>query len=232
MTYLPKMDRRTTLKWMFAGLGTAPLVAACGGADGPSSSAALLGTPGQISGTPYGADPDLLDPKVTWARTMTRDQLTLVAALSDVIMPAADDIQAASSLGVPDFIDEWLSSPYEQTQDDRAECFALFEWLEAEARATGSASFASASLDAQSTLLDRIAWRDKVEPGLDAQAAAFGKFRTLAVSAYFASEEGSAWLGYIGNQPAMGDYAGPTPEALDHLQNALAGLGLTMPTDL
>ena len=83
MSYLPKTDRRTTLKWMLAGIGTAPLVAACGGADGPASSSALLGEAGPISGTPYGADPDMLAPAVTWSRTMTPAQLNLVAALSD-----------------------------------------------------------------------------------------------------------------------------------------------------
>ena len=232
MSYLPKTDRRTKLKWMLAGIGTAPLVAACGGADGPASTAVLLGEPGPISGIPYGADPDMLTPAVTWSRTMTPAQLSLVAALSDVVMPAADDIPAASALGVPDFIDEWVSSPYEQTQDDRAACFALFEWLESEARAKGAASFAEAGIETQTALLDRIAWSQSVEPGLEDIADGFARFRTLSVSAYFASEQGSAWLGYIGNRPAMGDYAGPSQEALDHLERALASLNLTLPDGL
>lgn len=232
MSYLPKTDRRTTLKWMLAGIGSAPLIAACGGADGPTASATLLGTPAPVSGTPYGSDPDLLSASVTWPRTMTAAQLNLVAALSDVIMPEAEDIPAGSALGVPDFIDEWVSSPYEQTQDDRTACFELFEWLEAEAREAGADSFVSAPLETKTTLLDRIAWSESVEPGLETQAESFGRFRTLAVSAYFASEQGSAWLGYIGNQPAMGDYAGPSAEALEHLEQALVPLGLTLPADL
>lgn len=232
MQYLPKMDRRTTLKWMFAGIGTAPLIAACGGADGPASATTLLGTPGSISGTTYGADPDMMDPAISWERTMTPAQLALTAALSDVIMPASDDLPAASALGVPEFIDEWVSSPYEKTQDDRAVCFGLFEWLEAEARSVGAASFADADLARQETLLDRIAWTDRVEEGLAEQASAFGRFRTLSVSAYFASEPGSQWLGYLGNRPSSGDYEGPTAQALEHLEDALVPLGLTMPTGL
>ena len=232
MSYLPKTDRRTTLKWMLAGIGTAPLVAACGGADGPASNAVLLGEPAPISGAPYGSDPDLLMPTVNWSRTMTTAQLSLVAALSDVVMPAGDDIPSASALGVPDFIDEWVSSPYEQTQDDRAACFALFEWLEGEARASGAVSFAEASFETQTSLLDRFAWSQSVEPGLEDVADGFARFRTIAVSAYFASEQGSAWLGYIGNQPAMGDYAGPSQEALDHLELALTSLKLTLPDGL
>ena len=232
MFYLPKTDRRTTLKWMLAGIGTAPLVAACGGADGPVSSAVLLGQPAPVSGAPYGTDPDLMASTISWSRTMTPAQLGLVAALSDVVMPAADDIPAASALGVPDFVDEWVSSPYDQTQDDRTACFALFEWLEGEARAAGAPSFADASLETQRSSLDRIAWRESVEPGLEGLADGFARFRTLAVSAYFASEQGAAWLGYMGNQPAMGDYAGPTQEALEHLERALASLNLTVPDGL
>jgi len=232
MPYSPKIARRTTLKWMLAGIGSAPLVAACGGADGPASNTPLLGTPRPISGSRYGTDPDLLDPQILWQRTMTTAQLALAAALCDVIIPAGDNVPAASELGVPEFIDEWVSSPYDLTQDDRTACFKLFEWLETEAQNAGASSFSVATIDTQTTLLDRIAWRDRVEDGLDDQADGFARFRKLALSAYFASEPGSQWLGYIGNRPAMGDYAGPTREALDHLEQALIPLGLSIPEDL
>lgn len=232
--YLPKMDRRTTLKWLLAGLGATPVIAACGQSDPVPTDTAelLLGTPKPITGTPYGADPDLLDPQVTWERTMTSAQLQLVAALCDVVMPASETLPAASTLGVPDFVDEWVSSPYEMTQGSRTACFDLFEWLEGEARALGAGSFAAASLDQQKAVLDRIAWSQNVEAGLETQASAFDSFRTISVSAYLSSAEGSAWLGYEGNRPATGDYAGPTQAALDHLAAALEPLGLSIPEGL
>ncbi|MEL7542081.1 MAG: gluconate 2-dehydrogenase subunit 3 family protein, partial [Pseudomonadota bacterium] len=116
-SYSPKMDRRTTLKWLLVSVGATPLIAACGQSEpAPAETTEpLLGTPETISGTRYGADPDMLDPQVTWERTMTRQQLQLVAALCDVVMPASDALPAASMLGVPDFVDEWVSSPYEMT---------------------------------------------------------------------------------------------------------------------
>lgn len=233
-TYLPKVDRRTTLKWLLLGVGVTPAIAACGqGAPAdPAALEPLLGTPRPITGTPYGVDPDMLDPQVTWERTMTGPQLQLVAALCDVVLPASDELPSGSALGVPDFVDEWVSSPYEMTQGARTGCFALFEWLEGEARGLGAASFAAASLEQQKSLLDRIAWSDRVEPGLQDQASAFDTFRNLSVSAYFSSAEGSEWLGYIGNRPATGDYAGPTEAALDHLASALEPLGLSIPEGL
>ena len=236
-TYSPKMDRRTTLKWLLVSVGATPVIAACGQSESvpvatTERSELLLGTPAPISGTPYGADPDLLDPQVTWERTMTRSQLQLVAALCDVVMPASEGLPAASTLGVPDFVDEWVSSPYEMTQGSRTACFDLFEWLEGEARDLGAASIATARLDQQKILLDRIAWSQSVEPGLETQASAFDSFRTISVSAYLSSAEGSAWLGYEGNRPATGDYAGPTQAALEHLAAALEPLGLSIPEGL
>lgn len=232
LLYSPKMDRRTTLKWLMASVGATPVIAACSSANEPDKVAPLLGEPAAIAGTPYGADPNLMDPQVTWDRTMTPAQLQLTAALCDILMPATDDLPAASALGIPDFVDEWVSSPYEMTQDSRRACFKLFEWLESESRNAGAAAFAAASLEQQKTLLDRIAWSQNVETGLDQYASAFDKFRTISVSAYLSSEEGSLWLGYRGNRPSTGDYAGPTPEALDHLKAALEPLGLTTPEGL
>lgn len=231
-SYFPKTNRRTTLKWLFASVGVTPALAACGAPSTLNESKLLLGTPKPISGTPYGSDPDMMDPQVTWDRTMTPQQLQLAAALCDIVMPGSDELPKASALGVPDFVDEWVSSPYEMTQGSRTACFDLFEWLEREAREMGAVSFAEAPNDRQKALLDRFAWSESVEPGLEAQASAFDTFRNISVSAYLSSAEGSAWLGYQGNRPAMGDYAGPTPEALEHLTNALAPLSLSIPEGL
>ena len=232
LPYLPKIDRRTTLKWLLAGVGVTPTLAACGAPDREQESGPLLGDAKPIDGIPYGADPDLLMPSVTWERTMSSAQLQLVAVLIDMVVPDQEDIPSGSALGLPEFIDEWVSSPYEQTQEDRVALFAMFEWLEAEARAVGSPSFAAAPEAQRVELLDRIAWKDRVTEDVTAQADAFDTFRNLSVSAYFASEPGSAWLGYRGNRPAVGDYAGPTQEALDHLDAQLTTLGLQRPTNL
>ncbi|MDJ0920572.1 MAG: gluconate 2-dehydrogenase subunit 3 family protein [Henriciella sp.] len=231
-SYVSKIDRRTTLKWLTAGLSAPGLISACSPSQPADAPTPVLGDPKPITGIPYGSDPDLLEALVTWERTMTSQQIQLVAALGDALLPQTDDLPAASTVGVPDFIDEWISSPYEQTQSDRQAFFALFEWLERETLSDAGTSFAAASIDQQSALLDRFAWKDRIEPGLEQQADAFDQFRNLAVSAYFASEQGSYWLGYRGNRPSAGDYAGPTDEALSHLNDALQTLGLQMPQGL
>ena len=191
-SYQPRIDRRTTLKWMLAGLGSAGLTTACGQPNVPdpgafsadeASTALRLGLPKAVSGPGYGTDPDMNDGLVTWARTMTQGQRDLVAALGDIVLPATDGLPSASEVGVPDFIDEWVSSPYDRTQGDRESCFALFEWLEGEAVTASAASFAAAAPDIQTALLDRIAFKDRIEPGLEDHAKGFATFRNLAASA-------------------------------------------------
>ncbi len=232
LQYTPKVSRRTTLKWMSAGIGAASLATACGRSLSDSETQYLLDPAKPIFGSGYGVDPDMADPKITWSLTMSNAQLVSTSALSDMILPKTEELPAASEVGVPEFINEWVSSPYAMTQRGRTACLALLEWLEKECYARFGNAFIDTNDLHKSQILDLIAWKDKVETGLEEVAASFGIFRSLAVSAYFASEEGSYWIGYRGNQPLTGDYPGPTDEALEHLKVQLAPLGLKMPIGL
>jgi len=229
---LPTVDRRTTLKWlastMLATAAARAQVPGGAGADAEIESA-LLGTPGPVTGPGYGTDPDLLNPTVPWERTMTPRQLRVAAALCDMIIPADQISPAATAVGVHEFIDEWVSAPYPNQQRDREMIFAGLEWLERTSRENFAAGFAEAADGQRAEILDRIAFADRVEAGLEDRAAFFHQYRNLTLSAFYATEEGSADIGYIGNVPIEGEYPGPTPEALAHLEQALAGLGLTMP---
>ena len=52
----------------------------------------------------------------------------------------------------------------------------------------------------------------------------FSKLRTLVFGGYFTSPEGMVDIGYIGNIPIIGDYPGPTDEAMTHLNEIIANL--------
>ena len=157
---------------------------------------------------------------------MTEQQLRLASALSDAVLPAGDASPAASAVGVQDFIDEWVSAPYEAQQEDREVILDGLMWLEQESLDRYSVSFAEASAQQQAGILDDIAFRDRVKPGLEKAGRFFAKFRHLAMSAWYSTEAGMAEIGYVGNMPLAGDYPGPTPEALAHLDEALKRLGL------
>ena len=57
----------------------------------------------------------------------------------------------------------------------------------------------------------------------------FGRFRALVLGAYYTRPEGMADLGHVENVATSGLYAGPSPEAMEHLQGQLAALGLSIP---
>ena len=225
---LPVVDRRTTLKWLastMVAVATARAQVPGGGADTETGFPAL-GTPGPVTGPRYGSDPDLLNPAVPWERTMTPWQMRVAAALCDMIMPADDISPSATAVGVHEFVDEWVSAPYPGQQRDRELIFDGLEWLERTALDGFGAGFADLSVDERAAILDTIAYADRVGTGLEDKVAFFHQYRNLTMSAFYATEEGSADLGYIGNVPIAGEYPGPTPEALAHLEQALTNLGL------
>ena len=231
---LTRVDRRTTLAWLAAAMGVTGLAACGDGAPSPAPrprDVADLGTPKPITGEGYGRYPDTQNPTVTWERTMTEAQLRLTRRLADLIVPADEVSPGAGDLGVQDFIDEWVSAPYGGQQADRAVIFDGLTWIEQEAMdRTRGARFIDAGERTQRAILDDIAFANAVKPGLEDQAAFFAHLRYLVMSAFYATREGWADIGYEGNAPMGGRYPGPTPEALDHMRAGLKGLGLPMPS--
>lgn len=222
------VDRRTTLRWLVASIASGTMLGGCGSAEEEAAVQALadLGIPAVPDGVGYGTDPELQNPIVPWQRTMTDKQLHLASVLSDVVLPAGDASLTASAVGVQEFIDEWVSAPYEEQQEDREVILDGLTWLEQESLDRYSVSFTAATAEQQAGILDDIAFRDSVKPGLEKAGRFFAKFRHLAMSAWYSTEAGMAEIGYLGNTPLAGDYPGPTPEALAHLDEALKRLGL------
>ena len=231
---LIRVDRRTTIKWLAATMAAA--YTGCSsdekyvGDEIPTDHGApLLGVAGKHDGITYGTDPDRMNPVVPWARTMTEAQLSTSSALCDMILPQDERSPAASALGVPDFIDEWVSAPYPQQQEDRERILAGLEWLEQRTKKRFDSSFASAAEPQKKEILDTIAWPSDARPELADQAEFFKRFRYLAVGAFYTTAAGIDDVGYIGNVAISGEYPGPSDEAMAHLAGVLKQLGLSLP---
>jgi len=225
------VDRRTTIKWLAATMvaansGCSSNARSVGEEIPPRPANALLGIAGVPDGVAIGTDPDLMNPVLPWARTMTGAQLETSAKLCDLILPADDLSPAASALGVPDFVDEWISAPYAAQQSDRELILSGLEWLEQQGRDNYGTAFADLGEQQASELLDRIAWPDRLTPDLEQQGRFFARFRYVAVGAYYTSATGMEDIGYIGNVPIGGEYPGPSDEALAHLGGVLESLNL------
>ncbi len=219
------VDRRTTLRWMAAVMTLATPLAACGESPQPF----VWTPPTPLTGPGYGKDPNLLEPAVPWPLTLTKAEQVACTALVDLILPADGDAPSASAVGVPAFIDEWVSAPYPDQQEDRALILPGLAWLDAEAHLRGKKNFALASEDVRKSIADDIAFKDRVKPGLEKQGAFFARMRALTMGAYFTTPEGWKVIGYPGAKPGTtGPYPGPTPEALAHIKGVVEGMGLKL----
>jgi hypothetical protein len=206
-----RLDRRQALSWLavaavgLTAAGRLPLGAA-EPADRPH-------------GKRIGSDPVLnrtYVPGELWPLSFSPAQQAAAAALADLILPPETGGKKPSELGVPAFVDEWVSSYYDETLKDRPIILAGLTWLDAEANRRHGAVFAKLTLAQQAGIADDICGVTPVKkehkPGQDF----FKRFRHLAAGGYYTTPQGMRELGYVGNTPSA-NFDGPTPEALKHL---------------
>jgi hypothetical protein len=204
---LPRISRRASIQWM---LGATAALA--------TREVQLLAADPAITAKGYGPDPSMVkiyQPGEVWPLTFTEPQRRTTRALCDVIIPADGTSPSASTLGVPDFIDEWISSPYPAQAGDRATILDGLKWIDAESQRRFQKPFADLSQDQQTLICDDIASL-KPKPEHKKAATFFKRFRDLTAGGYFTTPEGSKALGYVGNMPS-GTFEGPPVEALKHV---------------
>lgn len=203
------MDRRTSIRWM---LSAAASVAALGGcAFAPTAPRARA-----AQATGYGTDPTLIDaykPGELWPLTFDAQQRALAAALSDLIIPADAMSPSASAVGVVDFLDEWVSAPYEQNRTDRTRIIDGFAWLDRESMRRFSAKFAALDAARQTAICDDVCHVATAQPPFAEAAAFFARYRDLTAGGFYTTPAGRADLQYVGNVP-LARFDGPPLEAL------------------
>jgi len=227
-----KMTRRESLKWLgvIAAGASLPLISGCDETTVAESAGAghwpdLQLQPIAVQG--YGTDPDLITPGSPWPLTMTTKQRELTSVIADILVPREGDNPSASEVNVTDVIDEWVSAPYSRFQSDRVEILTGLAWLDEECMGRFDSDFVAASPEQQLAIIDDIAFeKAKSDQEFSRMASVFDGLRRLVMSAYFSSPEGTKDMGYQGNVAIVGDYPGPTPEAMEHLDEVLQELGL------
>ncbi len=194
---MSKIDRRTAIKWVMA---------ACAALTLPSASYdARAATPATQG---YGKDPDLMKIYKSgelWPLTFNKEQRATATALSDLIIPADETSPAASSVGVVDFIDEWISAPYPDHAVDRKTVLDGLSRIDGEAQRRFSTVFAKLSAQQMSTIADAM-----IEDPF------FIRYRALTAGGFYTTPVGFRDLKYVGNVP-MAQFEGPTPEILKRL---------------
>jgi len=164
----------------------------------------------------YGTDPDLIKtykPGDVWPLTFTDEQRRTTSVLCDLIIPADDKSPSASKVGVPDFIDEWISAPYPNHEKDRAVILPGIEWLDTEAKKRFGKTFVEATDAQRVEICDDIAFVAKAKSEHQEGAKFFALFRDLTAGGFYTTPEGMQDIGYVGNRPSV-TFDGPPAEAL------------------
>jgi hypothetical protein len=154
-----------------------------------------------------------------WPLTFTDALRREAAALSDIVIPAEADNPSASSVGVADFVDEWVSAPYPDNVRDRRTVMEGLAWLEAESTRRFGARFAEAAQAERESLCADISAEAPTDSELGKASRFFRKFRDLVAAGYFTTPAGMKDLGYVGNVP-LARFDGPPADLV-------ARLGLT-----
>jgi hypothetical protein len=169
----------------------------------------------------YGLNPDYsksYKPGDVWPLTLTLDQLQTVAALCDLIIPADEESPSASQLRVPDFIDEWISAPYSDTDynnfaTDRKLLIAGLEWVDRESHVRFGRPFEGLSEMQKQSICDDICFLPTSKPEFESAAKFFARFRDLTAGGFYTTPEGVKDLKYVGNVP-LAQFDGPPIEVL------------------
>jgi hypothetical protein len=190
------LERRTTLKWMFAAAAAVPSLSALAYSPEPFARDVAKDQPG------YGTDPDLIKdwtPGGPWPLTLGVAARLTTAALCDLIIPADNVSPAASSVGVVEFIDEWISAPYPQQRSDREIILPGLQWLEAESQKRFSKAFAALDQPQKEAIANDICSPAKAAPEFATAVKFFSRFRDLTAGGFYTTPVGMKDIGYVGN---------------------------------
>ena len=215
------MDRRTTIKWMFAAAA-----APC------RRCAALRSRPSRWRATSPRARRATAPIRISlkewkaggpWPLTLSVHARLTTAALCDLIIPADEVSPAASAVGVVDFIDEWISAPYPQQRGDREIVLrgpGVDRGGSAEALRQGvsRARRRAAERDRRRHLLGRRR-RRRSSP---TRAKFFAKFRDLTAGGFYTTPVGMKDIGYT-RQRAAGEIRRPAAGGTEEGRAGLSG---------
>ena len=208
-----RINRRPALQWISSATVAIPLLELeVAAAEKPG------GRPPSIFPKGYGPDPDLIrkyNPGDLWPLTFDKKQRRQMIVLCDIIMPADKTSPSASSLGVHDFVDEWISFPYPAQAGDREIILEGMELLDEKSVLRGKPDFVSLPAKEQLVICEDLARKAKANqnrfPG-----SFFYRLRNLVAGGYYTTPAGMKDIGYVGNI-AQAEWNGPPAEVLKKL---------------
>jgi hypothetical protein len=202
----PFLSRRAALKWLTgSAVGTAAVSQITPAVAAEETEPAPMDYPSRY----IFHDPDFTKPYVApWENVMSKEELSATKALADIILPKDELGPAASECGVAEFINEWISAPYEEHHDTCEAIRGGLGWLNTESFRRFEKRFDELTTDQQVQIVNDICDESKAKPRFKMGARFFKRFRKLALGGYYTHSSTWQQLGYIGNVTLAGPYPG------------------------
>ena len=196
-----KMPRRDALKAVGAALAPLPVLNALQVQGPPAPGTPMTSQTQGVKGGPRGGswDPDMLHPSKDWPRKLSVPELATLAVLCDMIIPADAQSPSASAVGVPAWINEYVSAPYDGQQRDLIRVRGGLVWLDLESRKRFGTPFRQATASQRTAICDDICYLPEAKPEFQAAARCFDLIRDLTSTGFYTTPAGMKDLGYIGN---------------------------------
>jgi len=204
-----RLSRREAIRWVMAATASTAFF----GAQTWHAAA------GPVTAKPYGTDPiltEVYDPGAFWPLTLDPAQRRTLTTLCDLIIPADEKSPSAAQVGVPDFVDEWISAPYPRQQGDRGPALEGLKWLQDESQKRFKQDFSDLSEEQRNQIADDVCSLQSAKPELRPAAQWFALLRSLIVGGFYTTPAGMKDIGYIGNV-ALPEFPEAPPEVLEKL---------------
>ena len=190
------MDRRKSLKTIAAGtLSIGVLLDACKTVDKKPVEAATTTPEFTIDRAP---EEIVAERKLKAVdKFFTPHEMSTIALLCNIIIPADEKSGSATDAKVPDFIEFIVKDMPEKQVPMRGGLL----WLDLQSNKRYGKPFVDCSQQQQLNLVDDIAYPNKAKPGMQQGVAFFNLMRNLTASGFYTTEMGLKDIGYMGNKP-------------------------------
>lgn len=200
------MKRRESLKTLFLGTVAGATIGAGAACKTDATEAEVAAEKVPAKSDLYGRTPAELehDAKVMAETYLTPYELSTIAVLCDIILPATPTAGSATEAGVPEFV-EFIVKDLPRHQ---LPLRGGLMWLDSESNRRFEKSFSDLSSEQQIQIVDDIAYPtpEGEAPSEFAHGIAFfNLMRNLTLTGYYTTRMGLDDLGYVGNIPNFWD---------------------------
>jgi len=194
------MRRRDTIKTLLVGsLASGAILTGCD----PDSAEEVGKEAGLIKSEGYGRTSEeiLRDEKLNSTEYFNEAELSMLAVLCDLILPADENFGSATDAGVPEFIEFIVKDIPRHQLPIRGGMM----WLNHRASTQFNLEFIACSTRQQKSLLDEIAYSEDANEDVGQGVVFFELMRNLVLTGYYTTKMGIESLGYKGNTPNVWD---------------------------